>query len=297
MDQDNKSTLVQVTNCCWLIDLIGIMASGDEWLVITLDDQSFPIMGHADTVQIKLVKIYIHGQDGHYFFINFLIWKLSYFDSNFTGIYSQGYNYRQRKNFWAFTRPKTDLGPILIISNMVIHKSFTGPTHLLSANVRGPVSWCLQLTISQHWFRYWLDNEQATSHCLNHGLIYWYRALGWHFLLKVRGSHHLNFQGHQAKFEGSLHWIYYQFSNLGGSIGQNFTRDPFHFQGPGAITTHTHPLTPHTPTPHTLIVNWTLQIKLQRNCYQKKQIFLEENETGKCCPQIVSRFLHASECV
>ena len=47
---------------------------------------------------------------------------------------------RYRKNFWGFTRLILDLGPILLISNIVIHRSFTGPTHLLSANVRGPVS-------------------------------------------------------------------------------------------------------------------------------------------------------------
>ena len=32
-----------------------------------------------------------------------------------------------------------DFGLILLISNMIIH-SFTGPTHILLANVRGPVS-------------------------------------------------------------------------------------------------------------------------------------------------------------
>ena len=48
--------------------------------------------------------------------------------------------HRHRENFWAFTRPGIDFGLILLISNMIIHRSFTGPTHLLSANVRGPVS-------------------------------------------------------------------------------------------------------------------------------------------------------------
>ena len=52
-------------------------------------------------------------------------------------------NYRHRENFWAFTRPRIDFGLILLISNMIIHRSFTGPTHLLSANFRGPVSFAV----------------------------------------------------------------------------------------------------------------------------------------------------------
>ena len=50
---------------------------------------------------------------------------------------------RHRENFWAFTGPKTDFGRILLILNMIIHRSFTGPTHLLSANVLGPVSFAV----------------------------------------------------------------------------------------------------------------------------------------------------------
>ena len=44
--------------------------------------------------------------------------------------------YRHCENFWAFTRPRRDFGLILLIANIIIHKSFTGPTHLLLANVR-----------------------------------------------------------------------------------------------------------------------------------------------------------------
>ena len=47
---------------------------------------------------------------------------------------------RHCENFWAFSRLRTDFALILLISNMVVHRSFTGPTHFLSANVRGPVS-------------------------------------------------------------------------------------------------------------------------------------------------------------
>ena len=39
---------------------------------------------------------------------------------------------RHRENFWAFARPRTDFCLILLILNMVIHRTFTGPTHLLS---------------------------------------------------------------------------------------------------------------------------------------------------------------------
>ena len=54
---------------------------------------------------------------------------------------------RHQEKFWAFTGPRTDFGLILLVSNMVKHISFTGPTHFLSANVRGTVSfavsgWC-----------------------------------------------------------------------------------------------------------------------------------------------------------
>ena len=48
--------------------------------------------------------------------------------------------HRHRENFWAFTGPRIDFGLILLLSNMIIHRSYTGPTHVLSANVRGQVS-------------------------------------------------------------------------------------------------------------------------------------------------------------
>ena len=50
---------------------------------------------------------------------------------------------RQSENFWAFTGPRTDFGLILLISNMIIHRSFTDPIHLFSANVRGPASFAV----------------------------------------------------------------------------------------------------------------------------------------------------------
>ena len=49
--------------------------------------------------------------------------------------------HRHRKNVWAFTGPRRDFGLILLILNMIIHESFTGPTLFFSsANVRGPLS-------------------------------------------------------------------------------------------------------------------------------------------------------------
>ena len=49
-------------------------------------------------------------------------------------------NYSQTPwKLWAFT------GLIFLISNMVIQRSFTGVTNLLSANVRGPVSFAVSV--------------------------------------------------------------------------------------------------------------------------------------------------------
>ena len=52
-------------------------------------------------------------------------------------------HHRHRENFWAFTGPRIDFGLILLTPNMIIDRSFTSPTHLLSANVRGPVSFAV----------------------------------------------------------------------------------------------------------------------------------------------------------
>ena len=65
-----------------------------------------------------------------------------------TYINVHGTNHRHCENFWAFTGLRTDFGLILLISNMVIHRSFTGPTHLLSANIRGPVSFTVSANSS-----------------------------------------------------------------------------------------------------------------------------------------------------
>ena len=50
---------------------------------------------------------------------------------------------RHRENFGAFTGPKGDFGLILLILNMIMHMSFTGPTQFLPVNVRGPVSFAV----------------------------------------------------------------------------------------------------------------------------------------------------------
>ena len=47
--------------------------------------------------------------------------------------------FRHREDFWAFTGPRRDFGLILLILDIIMHRSFTCPTHLLSANVPGPV--------------------------------------------------------------------------------------------------------------------------------------------------------------
>ena len=64
----------------------------------------------------------------------------------------------------------------------------------------------------------------------------WIRPLGRHFLLRIRAPHHLNFQGPQAKFEGSLHWntlTILQFGGVHWALRQNFTRAPLDFRGQG----------------------------------------------------------------
>ena len=93
---------------------------------------------------------------------------------------------RHRENCWAFTGPRRDFGLILLILNTIIHRSFTSPTRLLSANVRGPVSFELSanktLTFSTEYHlllgsctlindfnpRIWLVDESSwpSRHCM-----------------------------------------------------------------------------------------------------------------------------------
>ena len=47
---------------------------------------------------------------------------------------------------------KEDFGLNLLILSMVIHRCFTGPTHLLSANVREPVSLAVSVVVSCWYF-------------------------------------------------------------------------------------------------------------------------------------------------
>ena len=69
------------------------------------------------------------------------------------------------------------------------------------------------------------------------------RALGRHFFLRVRGPHHLNFQGPQAKFEGSLHWNtlpILRFGRVHWGFRQNSQGPHWIFRGPGPL----HPAPP-----------------------------------------------------
>ena len=61
-------------------------------------------------------------------------------------------HHRHHENFWVFTGLRRGFGQILLISNMIIHRSFTVPTHLLLANVRGPANFAVTATIFV-WFR------------------------------------------------------------------------------------------------------------------------------------------------
>ena len=80
---------------------------------------------------------------------------------------------RHRENFWAFTGLTIDFGLILLISNMIIHRSFTGPTHLLSANVQGPVSFVVSVLEEDAVVSWGLYIEFA--HCYN--MIRWNTTL------------------------------------------------------------------------------------------------------------------------
>ena len=74
------------------------------------------------------------------------------------------------------------------------------------------------------------------------------RALGRHFLLRVPGPHHLNFQGPQAKFEGSLHWNTLPILQVCGGGGggvhwapqAKFHKGPIGFSGARGLTSGPH---------------------------------------------------------
>ena len=68
--------------------------------------------------------------------------------------------------------------------------------------------------------------------------IFLIRALGRHFLLRVQGPHHLNFQGPLPNMKGPSIEIHHQFSNFGGSIwlsGKISQGPHWIFKGPGPL--------------------------------------------------------------
>ena len=71
---------------------------------------------------------------------------------NFHSHWRAGERYSFPTCFWAFTGPKIDFGLILLISNMIIHRSFNGLTHLLTANVRGPVGFAAGVCFIIYFF-------------------------------------------------------------------------------------------------------------------------------------------------
>ena len=115
--------------------------------------------------------------------------------------------------------------------------SITGPcipdyfhNHLHTAMYSGVHVW---------WATWW----PAAGHLQDHNgeihtsliLVTNSRALGTHFLFRVQGPHHLNFQGPQTKFEGSLHWNtspILQFWGVHWALRQHFTRAPLDPLGP-----------------------------------------------------------------
>ena len=124
-------------------------------------------------LDIKACPGHVDLVSGHINFCGYVPDRASDFQS--------GHVLRHRENFWAFTGPKTDFGRILLILNMIIHRSFTGPTHLLSANVLGPVSF----TVSVYLF-----SQQCTWPLQFTGLV---QILAGH--MKIFAGH-VNLQNH-----------------------------------------------------------------------------------------------------
>ena len=92
-------------------------------------------------IKIQCMYLYFTLDDCNFMYaIWFLMW---YF-----------YVHRHRENFWTFTRPRKDFGLMLLILNMIIHKGFTGPTHILSADVQGPVSFAVSVYIPCFYHEY-----------------------------------------------------------------------------------------------------------------------------------------------
>ena len=117
----------------WVVSMLVTAVGGDGW-------DSAP---HPKTAKLASIS-------GSNFFITTLIarfmgptWGPSGADRTQVGPMLAPWIDRYCENFWAFTGPRRDFGLILLILNMIIYRSFTGPTHLLSVNVWGPVSFAV----------------------------------------------------------------------------------------------------------------------------------------------------------
>ena len=136
-----------MTRCCGqCVILLNYCQSGFEWLACW--SQQWVVTGEILPPTPETAKL--ASISGSNFFITTLIarfmgptWGPSGADRTQVGPMSAPWIDRHCENFWAFTGPRRDFGLILLISNMIIYRSFTGPTHLLSVNVRGPVSFAV----------------------------------------------------------------------------------------------------------------------------------------------------------
>ena len=81
--------------------------------------------------------------------------SLAHCSGSSQGVTSQATTIAEPWGLNELTGPRIDFGLFLLISNMIIHRNFTGPTHLLSANVRVPVSFA----VSAHTADYFATNE------------------------------------------------------------------------------------------------------------------------------------------
>ena len=117
------------------------------WIFCTI--LSWTIQLHQVTCQhgATIVILIMLLDYSHLTLTGIFLWYVMYMKS-FKILYEIQTPLTDCENFWAFTGLRRDFGLILLILNMIIRRRFMGPTHLLSANVPGPVSFVVSaLTI------------------------------------------------------------------------------------------------------------------------------------------------------
>ena len=116
---------------------------------------------------------------------------------------------RHCENFWAFTGPRIDLGLILLIPGMIIHRSFTSPTHLLPAKVWGWVSFVVSV-ISSNRVSYGMSISRTWA-------MLWWHCIVYSSFLYAMPQHMLYMSSLKIDVYGTVKW-----GNFGcwGNFGQ-----------------------------------------------------------------------------